>query len=264
MSNQPARANRWIEYVEPRPGAQKRLFCLPYSGAGASIYRPWARNLPSALEVCPIQLPGREQRFREKPFYRVGPLVAALREALWELLDMPFAVFGYSMGAAIAFELGRQLREEGHRGPEELILAARSPPHVEDASPVLHRLDDRALREELRKFGGAAEKMIDTPELAAILLPTLRADLELNETYSIAQRPLIDCSLTVLGGVDDKRVAARDLEAWGELTTGSCQVKLFPGGHFFIDESTGAILSLVSETLLGRREPAGGWLGTIS
>lgn len=237
------------------------MFCLPYSGAGASIYRTWTRNLPPAVEVCPIQLPGREQRFREKPYCRVGPLAAALREALWGLLDMPFAVFGYSMGAAVAFEFGRQLREEGHRGPEELILAARSPPHVEDALPVLHQLDDRALREELRKFGGVAEQMLDTPALAAILLPTLRADLELNETYSIARRPAVDCSLTVLGGVDDRRVAGADLEAWGELTTGSCQVKLFPGGHFFINESTGALLSLLSEVLLGFREPAGGRLG---
>ncbi len=242
-------ANRWIAYRQPRPEAQLRLFCLPYSGAGASVYRIWGQQLPDRIEVCPIQLPGREQRFREKPFTRVGPLVSALCVALDRELDVPFSIFGYSAGAAVAYELAVQLRQRGHASPVELLLAARPPPHTETDLPLLHRLPDRALCEELREFGSTAEAMLEMPELMAMLLPVIRADIELNETYRTSGEALLDCPITVFGGLQDRRAKACDLTGWGQLTSGSCRVRLFPGGHFFLHESSQSVIAAVAEIL---------------
>lgn len=245
-------ANRWIAYRQPRPEAQIRLFCLPYSGAGASVYRLWGQELPDLIDVCPIQLPGREHRFREKSFTRVGPLASALCAALDREFNVPFAVFGYSVGAAVAYELAVQLRRRGHAGPVELLLAARPPPHIEDDSPRLHRLPDRALCEKLREFGSAAAEMLAMPELLATLLPVIRADIELNETYRTSGEPVLDCPITVFGGSQDRRAKGCDLAAWGELTRGPCRVKLFPGGHFFLHESRESLIAAVAETLGGQ------------
>src|SRR5262245_63225231 len=113
---------RWLAYVSPRPAASVRLFCFPYAGGGASVFRGWADCLPGAVEVCPVQMPGRETRFREPAFTRLPPLVEALAASLRPHLDRPFAFFGHSLGALVAFELARRLRRD--RGPEPIRLFA--------------------------------------------------------------------------------------------------------------------------------------------
>jgi medium-chain acyl-[acyl-carrier-protein] hydrolase len=127
-------ASSWIQYGQRKPSVRLRLFCFPYAGGSASLYRGWSERLPAEVEVCPIQLPGRENRLLEKPFSQLQPLVEALGEALLSYLDEPYAFFGHSMGALISFELTRLLRREGCvRLPERLLVSARCAPHLPDA-----------------------------------------------------------------------------------------------------------------------------------
>ena len=123
-------ADRWLAYREVKPHARLRIFCFPYAGGGASIFRGWTALLPADLEVCPVQLPGREGRLREAPFTHMEPMVNALVDALQPYFDLPFVLFGHSMGAAIAFELTRELRRRGRPQPLHLFAAGRRAPHL--------------------------------------------------------------------------------------------------------------------------------------
>jgi medium-chain acyl-[acyl-carrier-protein] hydrolase len=137
-----------------------RLFCFPFAGAGASIYSNWHRYLPKNFEVCPIQLPGREERHSEKPFVDIISMVAELGEILKPYLAQPFAFFGHSMGALISFELTRHLRKLKQPMPESLFISARPAPQIQQIHPITYNLPDLEFIEELRKIQGTPEPVL--------------------------------------------------------------------------------------------------------
>src|SRR5258708_5279394 len=149
-----------------RPGAETRLrlFCFPYAGAGASVFREWAKALPSEIEVIPVQLPGRESRIREPLLTRVGTMVEMLLGEITNL-HTPFAFFGHSMGALVCFELARRLRDGGKPSPVHLFVSARRAPQTPDEKPPLHKLEDRDLLEELRQFNATPAEIFQYPAL---------------------------------------------------------------------------------------------------
>src|SRR5215213_1931004 len=118
-------ATPWFMSQRPNPRARLRLFCFPYAGGGAAIYRLWPQNLPSEVEVCGAHLPGRGTRLREQPFTGLDALVDAAAEAIAPSLDKPFALFGHSMGAMISFELARRLCDQGRPQPTHLFVSGR-------------------------------------------------------------------------------------------------------------------------------------------
>ena len=170
--------NPWIARVRPTNGAVLRLFCFPYAGGGAAAYRPWSNELPSQIDVCAVQLPGRETRLREAPFTRIGPLVETLERALRPYCDLPAAYFGHSMGALIAFELARQQRRLGRPGPVRLFVSGHHGPQLPDPHKPLHRLPKDEFVAELRRLNGTPEVVLQNAEIMELLLPYLRADLE--------------------------------------------------------------------------------------
>jgi len=219
---------------EPDLRAPLRLFCLPHAGAGASAYQPWAATLSRAgVAVCPVQPPGRESRFREPPFREVGALVDALAPALRPWLDRPYAVFGHSMGALIAFELAHRLRETGAPAPVRLAVSGRIAPQLADPRPRMHDLPDERLVARLRQLGGIPDGVPGAAELLAMQLPLLRADLALNECYAYVPRPPLDVPVSAYGGVSDPKVSAAELSAWQLQTTAEFRVRMLAGGHFF-------------------------------
>lgn len=242
-------AQRWLPYRKAQPAPRLRLFCLPNAGGAASAYRAWERHgLPAGVELCAVQLPGRESRLRETPFRRAEPLVAALAEAIRDLLDVPFVVFGHSMGTILGFELAHRLRDLGLPAPRHLVMSGRRAPHLADEDPI-HRLPDPELVERLRGYGGTPPEILAHPELMALVLPILRADFELVETHVVEHgRPALDLPITVLGGRDDDATRG-DLDAWRELTNGSCQVRMFPGGHFFVHSAMAEVLAFLGPLL---------------
>lgn len=237
----------WI-VRKPRPHAKVRLFCFPYAGGGASIYRVWPDALPH-LDICAIQPPGRETRTREQPFTRLDPLVDAAVEAILPLLDQPFAFFGYSLGAYVAFEAARRLRARGAPLPVRLFLAACPAPQVPRRTPPIHELPDTELIREIANYAGTSTEVLQHQELMALLLPLLRADFCVHETYASPREPPLDVPLSILGGLDDDDVTREDLDAWREHTTKAFMLRMFPGNHFFLNTERTLLLTSVLQDL---------------
>lgn len=240
----------WFPYRQPRRKARLRLFCFPYAGGGASLFRPWLEALPSEIAVVPVQLPGRENRLLEPPVTQLSRLVDLLAEALAPYLDLPYACFGHSMGALIGFELIRLFRRKGYPLPVHLFISARSAPQLLDLDPPLHALPDQAFIEELRRLQGTSEEILQCPELLQILLPLLRADFALCQQYAYQPEPPLACSLTAFGGIQDQEISRADLLAWREHTSGSFRLRFFAGDHFFVHTERAALLEAVGRDLL--------------
>jgi medium-chain acyl-[acyl-carrier-protein] hydrolase len=227
-------ASRWITCPRPRPGAVLRLFCIPHAGAGASVFRGWGDALPAEVEVCPVQLPGREQRMGEPAIGRMEPLVGELAREVAAAGDLPFAVFGHSNGALIGFELARLLRRQGLHGPLHLFASGRRAPDLPNPLADLTDLPDDEFLEGLVSLGGTPREVAEHPELLRVLLPLLRADVALNETYRFAEEAPLECGITVYGGVRDPKASRADVEAWRRHTAGPFTLRFFPGDHFFV------------------------------
>lgn len=223
-----------------------RLFCFPYAGGGASVFRTWRDALPGGVEVVPVQPPGRENRLREKAFLRMEPLVEALDRAIRPLLDRPYAFFGHSLGASVAYELARRLEAaDDVAGPVRFIASGRRPPHLPPFKEPLHTMDDENFVAALRDLEGTPEEALDNSELMALMLPLLRSDFELVETYSEtweAERPALGCPVSAFGGLRDRDVPREELAEW-ERYGEPFRLRMFPGGHFFLnDEPTRSLV----------------------
>lgn len=246
--NAPAITDPWIRSAEPNPKAKLRLFCLPYAGGGASVFRSWGRALPDWLEVCAIQLPGREDRIGEPAFRQVDRLLPVLLDRLRPHLDRPFALFGHSMGAVVAYEVVRALEAEG-RVPVHLIVSGQRAPHLPLRRPTSYHLSEPDFQERLRVLNGTPAPVLKEPELMKMVLPLLRCDFELSETYRRERAEPLGCPITALGGREDGEVDPAGVEAWRETTRGPVATRMFPGDHFFLHSQREALLETVAATL---------------
>lgn len=224
-----------VSIRSPNPAARMRLFCFPYAGAGAAIYRQWPAWLPADIEVAAVELPGRERRISEAPLEDLGALAADACAAMRDLLDKPFALLGVSMGGGLIFELARLLRREGLPAPTCLMPLAVGAPHTPE-DKLYHTMSDDELIAELVEFGGMSEEFLGNRELFDLALPILRADCVAHETYSYVEEPPFDFPLWVYGGLGDETVARERLDAWAVHTTAECKVHMIDGGHLFVDD----------------------------
>jgi medium-chain acyl-[acyl-carrier-protein] hydrolase len=229
-------ASKWIRTFGSSDRAPLRLFCFPYLGGSASVFRPWPRRFNDRIELCAVQLPGRENRIGQKPFTDMRELVAAIADEIGPHVDeKPFAFFGYSLGAIVAFELTRELRRRGLPQPRHLFVAASSAPQIAEFSdPPRSTLSKEELIAELRRLGGTPEEVLSHEELLEILLPLVRADFSILDTYRYADADPLDLPISAFGGVEDTDVPRERLEAWSVQTSAPFTVRIFPGGHFFL------------------------------
>ncbi len=238
----------WLFLPNPNPQAALRLFCFPYAGAGATVFRRWSAGLPANVEVCALRLPGREGRLREPAFDRLAPLVDALAAELLPALDRPFAFFGHSMGALVAFELARRLRRDGRPGPRRLFVSGRIAPHCQrDRS--CHALPEPQFREELRRLGGTPREVLEHPELMRVLLPILRADFAVCETYAHEPDEPLGCPITAFGGLDDEMTRREQLEGWAAHTRAGFRLRMLAGNHFFLHSAEARLLQMLADEL---------------
>ncbi|OLP20315.1 putative thioesterase [Leptolyngbya sp. 'hensonii'] len=240
--------NPWMTCFKAQPQAKLRLFCFPYAGAGASVFRTWATQLPETIEVYAIQLPGRETRLREPLFTDLVPLVEALTPVLLPHFDRPFAFYGHSLGALISFSLSLQLRRSGQPLPQHLLVASRRAPQIPTQSPI-HALPDPEFALALQRYDGTPEAVLQNAELMEIFLPILRADLMIHERYQHADEPPLDCPISAFGGVQDQEVSHPELAAWEFQTASSFKLRQFPGGHLFLKQEGAALLTAIVEDL---------------
>ncbi|MGB6484765.1 MAG: alpha/beta fold hydrolase [Candidatus Acidiferrales bacterium] len=241
----------WVPCRKPNPQARLRLFCFPYAGTGASIFRTWSDGLPADFEVCPVEFLGRGTRLMETPFTQLAPLVQVLAQDLVPLLDKPFAFFGHSLGALIGFELARQLRRQSGVQPVRLFVSADRAPQIPRRDRPLHALPDGEFLVELRRLNGIPRKVLEEVELMQIMLPVLRADFAVYETYVYSTEPPLNCPISAFGGLQDYRVNRSDLEAWRDQTSVSFSLRMFPGDHFFWHTAQPLLLQVLSQELRG-------------
>ncbi|WP_201364092.1 thioesterase II family protein [Dictyobacter formicarum] len=243
--------NVWFPYLQRKSGARVRLFCFPYAGGGASIFRTWSENVPPNIEVCPVQFPGRENRVMEPPFTNLNALLASLMPSLLPYLDMPYAFFGHSMGALVSFELARLLRRMNHKTrPIYLFVSGRRAPDIQDIDPPSHNLTEPAFIEEIRRLKGTPEEVLQNAELLKMVIPLLRADFALCETYTYEKELLLKCPLSVFGGLQDKDVTREAISAWQKQTSCAFKMHFFAGDHFFLRKERYALLHVITQSLL--------------
>lgn len=181
--------NPWIIHQRPNQEARLHLFCFPYGGASAQAYYCWKDVLPTEVALSSIQLPGRGARLREPPMTRLVLLVQELARAIRPYLNKPFAFFGHSLGAVIAFELARELRKTSGHLPSGCFVSARRAPQIPASGPPIHQLPDEAFLKEIERYSGTPREILADTELMELLLPALRADFECLETYQYQQEP---------------------------------------------------------------------------
>lgn len=241
--------NLWVTQPQPNPAARLRLFCFPYAGSGASVFRTWVSGLPSEVELCPVQLPGRENRLREDPYTTLPSLIEPLEQNLHPFLDIPFAFFGHSLGALISFELARYLRRLHRSLPVYLFVSGHHAPQISDPHPPLcHLLDDQFI-EELRRLKGTPEEILRNMDAMQTLLPLLRADFALRETYVYTEEDPLAIPISAFGGTLDERAPQQSLSAWHEQTLSTFTLRAFAGGHFFLHSSRSLLLQAILHDL---------------
>jgi surfactin synthase thioesterase subunit len=245
----------WLSFHTPQPGAWARLFCLPHAGGSASLFRTWQAELGTDLEVCPVQLPGRENRLREPAARELSALVSPLVEVLSQHGDKPFALFGHSMGALVAYELTRALRERGLTGPLHLFVASYRPPHTLHAHPASEATHDIDVA-EARRMGAALSLTGEmAEEMLKLMRATMLADTAVCESYSWKPGPKLDCPLSAFRGFDDY-VPEEAVETWRELTSGPFASQTFLGDHFFLRQTPRGLLQHIRRALAKLRPTA--------
>ncbi|MGI5472496.1 thioesterase II family protein [Streptomyces sp. CA-132043] len=233
------RQGRWFHTPEPRPGADRQLFFFPHAGGSAAYYHRWAALLPG-VEVRAVQLPGRQERRAEPPYRRTGPLVEALHEAIEaELDDRPYAFFGHSLGALLGYRLAVAVEEAGGTGPALLGVSGWAPERFRPVDALLP-LPDGEFAAAVRRFGVLPAEAGTDPELLALVLPAVRADLALVADYR-DDGAAVGCPVAAYGGRTDPTLEPGGLTEWASRTPSFLGVSEFPGGHFYLTEHALAV-----------------------
>ena len=238
--------DRWTHPAWRAGGAEDILFCFPHAGAGASVYRRWTEAFAPSIAVCPLQLPGRENRIRETG----GPDVAEIAAAIRRRADRPYAVYGHSMGAWIGFEVVRELCRDGGARPRGLFVSAADPPDAGDGYAVrLAGLDDDDLLAELTRLGGVDPEVLEHPELVAFVLPTIRVDLRWLAARTHHPEAPLDIPVVAVAGAADPIVPAGAMEGWRRQTARRFSLHLLPGGHFAPHDQVSRLAAIVRREL---------------
>src|SRR5678815_742280 len=249
MSN-PTVAKSCVIYPKPNPQSRMRLFCFPYAGSTAVVFRNWPQYLPSEIEVCAIQYAGRGSRLAEPLGESVVEVMNEIYQDLQPFLTKPFAFFGHSMGALISYEFARRLQREQQQGPFQLFVSGCSAPHVRMFDELTYNLPEPEFLAELRRLQGTPEEVLDNAELMQLMMPIIRADFKASQTYEYIPGPPLESPIRAFGGLKDEEVPREKVEAWSEFTAGSFRAQMLPGDHFFLNTSQSLLTRIIAEELL--------------
>ncbi|WP_316520025.1 thioesterase II family protein [Kitasatospora brasiliensis] len=241
---------RWLRRYHPAPAAAPRLVCFPHAGGSAGYFHPVSAAVSPHADVLCVQYPGRQDRRTEPGITSVAELADRLYEVLRPCADRPLTFFGHSMGAVLAFEVALRFAKDGLDAPAHLFVSGRRAPSVHRDERV-HLLPDEGMLAELVVLGGTGEQVLADQELRDMILPPLRSDYTAIETYRGEPGAVLDCPITALTGDADPRVAVDDVRVWESHTRGAFDLKVFPGGHFYLADQAPAVLGLIKAQLAG-------------
>jgi surfactin synthase thioesterase subunit len=237
----------WCRRYRPSRTATTRLVGLPHAGGSATFFLPVSAALGPAVDVVAIQYPGRQDRRSERPIDDMAVLADRIHAILRRQPELPLTLFGHSMGAVIGFEVTRRLEAEGH-GPVRLFASGRRAPATY-RNETVHLRDDAGIIAEVRKMSGTASSVLGDDEIMRAALPALRADYRATETYTCAPEVTVNCPITALTGDNDPKTTLDEAKAWAEQTTGSFDLHVFTGGHFFLTDHADEIIKLINQHL---------------
>ncbi|MEV0823134.1 thioesterase II family protein [Nonomuraea rubra] len=232
----------WFHSLDPRPHAAMRLFCFPHAGGAAAAYRDWHRAVPPSVEVRAVQYPGRADRASEAPLHDAHALADLIAEAMRPLLDRPAVLFGHSMGSVIAYETALRV------SPAHLVVSGRRAANLPRPGTV-HLGTEEDLTAELRRLGGTEPELLDDPDVRAYILPIVRADYRLAETYRSRPAEPLDCPITAIIGDSDPEVDTTNAAGWAELTRAGFKLHVLPGGHFYLAPRRTEVIDLILDAV---------------
>ncbi|MGC4019658.1 MAG: alpha/beta fold hydrolase [Muricomes sp.] len=236
-----------LKGIEKMKSGDKMLLCFPFAGGGASAFYSWNGQMSEAVKVCPVQLPGREERIMEKPYTDMESLVDDVIESL-HYVEQEFIVFGHSMGAKMAYEAVKRLEKE-HKKVQLLIVSGSRAPHIPEPNPIYH-LADKDFKKELARFEGTPKEILENEDLLDFFLPMLRADFTLDEVYQARTRTKLQCPILALGGSNDSEADHNELLQWNDYTVSEFEYRIFQGGHFFIKTRESEIFPYIRQKIL--------------
>lgn len=239
--------DRWLRRLYPSDAAV-RLVCLPHAGGSASFFFPLSRALADRVRVLGVQYPGRQERYDEPVIDDLHVLADRVAEVLVARPSGPYALFGHSLGGALAYEVAVRLRDAGQPAPVRLFVSGRRAPSRYREGTV-HLRDDDGIVAELRRLSGTHQDVLGDPDLLRLVMPALRGDYRAIETYRPRSDVPLDCPVTVLTGDRDPVVSLDEAHDWGRHTTGPTIVRVFSGGHFFLVDHAATIADLVRDEL---------------
>ncbi|MEZ0109044.1 medium-chain acyl-[acyl-carrier-protein] hydrolase [Catenulispora sp. EB89] len=235
--------------MKPRTTARARLFCFPSAGMGASMYRGWHDAFPEGVQVAALQWPGRESRFSETPLSSVAELVDHAVEIIRPYLDLPYALFGHSMGAIVAYETANRLRAEGIHHPIHIFACSHSAPQLSTGDPRSAKMTDEELVEHLHGAGGVGEEFLESREYLNLMLPAIRADLLAVDTYLWRGDEPHTVPITAIAGQDDIWASPEALQAWKVHTASRFSTRIMAGGHHVVRDNRTMVIAAVADDI---------------
>ncbi len=242
--------DNWIVYRQPNPNARLRLFCFHYLGGAASVFREWSDALPSDIEVCPVQLPGREARLKEQSFTEFVSLIETLGQVLSPYLDKPFAFYGHSLGTLIGFELARLVRQQYGLSPMHLFVGGLQAPHFSISKLNTRSSSSEQMLNYLWDISEVPQSILDDRSLFEELMSIFKADTQLLQSYIYSQEKALDCPISAFGGIDDPVVSPEELAQWYQHTSSTFKLQMLPGQHMFLKSSRKLLLEAISQELM--------------
>jgi len=254
--NRNAVVQRWLPYCRLETGKPSvRLLCFAHAGGSALAFRTWPEKFPWNIQVCAVQLPGREGRLREPFLRRVSEVIDRLSEELLPAIEGPVALLGHSLGARIAFESARRLCSRyGAQKVVHLFVSGCSAPHLHSGRDPIYNLPDGKFMERLADFGGTPQDVLANREIMQFLTPRLRADFELDDTYTFEQDLPLQCPISAWTSDADDLVSPESMQAWREHTQGPFSGQVMQGGHFAFYEQENMVLAQIRRALSARPE----------
>ncbi len=234
---------------EPKPNAPIRLVCFPYAGGSASIYMPWVNQLSKDVELSLIQLPGRGSRFGEPPYDTIKTLSEDVVDELSKLRRKDMIFYGHSMGARVAYEVTLMLHKKGDSLPIHVIAAGSTAPAVSRKAKNSYLLPDDEFLTHLMELKGTPDEVLSNRDLMELLLPALRADFKIVETYINNSSVVIPTKISVFAGKQDTTVELAVLEPWFDVFQESGGISWFDGGHFFINENGADVIAALKNKI---------------
>ena len=241
---------KWLMTIEQKKDTRIRLFCFPYAGGNASTYIDWSQYLPDFVEVIAIQPPGRANRLGETSISCMDELTDKITQSFSDdLLDVPYMVFGHSLGARVAFEVMIKMKKMGKKLPTHFFASASRAPSEPTMDRAIHVLPEREFLEELRELGGTPTEILKNSELMTILLPMLRSDFKLSNEYVYKGGERFSCYATIFYGSNDEQIKLKDVSGWDKFFTNNTSFYQVPGDHFYIDKNVTPLINRIKSAV---------------